>query len=246
MTRFIFRQLFEPVSCTYSYLLGCASSKKAVIIDPVLETVNRDSRLIDELGLELIYGLNTHIHADHVTGTGELKKRFPNMKSVISERAGHVHVDLVVKNMDRISFGNGVLEARSTPGHTNGCVTYVDHQNRMAFTGDALLIHGCGRTDLQHGDARTLYESVHDQIFSLPDDYLVYPAHDYSGKFVTSVGEEKLHNPRLTLKEDQFVELMNNLNLTHPHQFEKSLAANEVCGIFELMDENTKKLVFGK
>lgn len=122
-----------------------------MIIDPVLETVDRDSRVITQLGLDLIYGLNTHVHADHVTGTGELKKRFPKMQSIISKSAGDIRSDIKVDNYEVIKFGNNNLEVRYTPGHTNGCVTYVNHDHRMAFTGDALLIRGCGRTDFQGG-----------------------------------------------------------------------------------------------
>ena len=144
-------QLFEPVSCTYTYILGCGVTKKTLIIDPVLEMVERDSTLVSQLGLDLIYGLNTHVHADHVTGTGELKKKFPQMRSIIGSGAGDVQADIAVGNGDIIHFGKDCLEVRTTPGHTEGCITYVNHGNRMAFTGDALLIRGCGRTDFQGG-----------------------------------------------------------------------------------------------
>ncbi|EOX93137.1 Glyoxalase II 3 isoform 6, partial [Theobroma cacao] len=175
MTRrgLLFRQLFEKESSTYTYLLADVSHprKPAVLIDPVDKTVERDLHLVKELGLKLIYAMNTHVHADHVTGTG-------------------------------------LLKVRATPGHTLGCVTYVtgsdQPQPRMAFTGDALLIRGCGRTDFQGGSSRQLYESVHSQIFTLPEDTLVYPAHDYKGFTVSTVGEEKLYNPRLTRDEAAF------------------------------------------
>jgi sulfur dioxygenase len=219
-SKFIFRQLFESVSCTYTYILGCASTGQALIIDPVLETTNRDLKLVFELGLNLVYGLNTHLHADHVTGTGQLKKTdFPLMKSVLSVKAGAKAVDVLVKQGDIIRWGkDGELEVRETPGHTNGCLTYVYHKQRMAFTGDALLIRGCGRTDFQQGDPRTLYNSVHKQILSLPSDYLLFPAHDYSGRMVTTVWEEKKFNPRRSRSEDEFVKIMNSLNLPYPKQ----------------------------
>uniref|UniRef100_A0AC34G770 Metallo-beta-lactamase domain-containing protein n=1 Tax=Panagrolaimus sp. ES5 TaxID=591445 RepID=A0AC34G770_9BILA len=234
---FIFRQLFEPVSCTYSYIVGCNASKKAVIIDPVLEMVERDTKLITQLGLDLVYGINTHIHADHVTATGELKSRFPSMHSILNEHADG-KADVYVGNNDVICFGKERLEVRATPGHTTGCTTFVNHQHRLAFTGDTLLIRGCGRTDFQGGSPKTLYESVHNSIFSLPDDYLLYPGHDYSGQTVTSVGEEKQFNPRLNSGEQHFIDVMKNLKLPHPRMIERAVPANKVCGVYELMDEN--------
>ncbi|EFO27961.2 hypothetical protein LOAG_00527 [Loa loa] len=177
----IFRQLFEPVSCTYTYLLGCLVTRKSIIIDPVLETVERDVKLIRELNLDPIYGANTHVHADHITGTGELKRIFPHMLSVLS-KYGSGHADLRVCDREILKFGNQNLEVRTTPGHTNGCVTYISYDHRMAFTGDALLIRGCGRTDFQEGSPEELYNSVHEKIFSLPDDFILYPAHDYKTK----------------------------------------------------------------
>uniref|UniRef100_A0A914L4H4 Persulfide dioxygenase ETHE1, mitochondrial n=1 Tax=Meloidogyne incognita TaxID=6306 RepID=A0A914L4H4_MELIC len=244
----IFRQLFESISCTFTYILGCNSTKQALIIDPVLETTNRDLKLIRELGLNLVYGLNTHIHADHVTGTGQIKRSvngFPLMKSVLSANAGAKAVDVMVKQYDVIKWGeNNELEVRETPGHTNGCLTYVFHKHRMAFTGDALLIRGCGRTDFQQGNPHTLYNSVHKQILSLPSDYLLFPAHDYTGRMVTTVWEEKKFNPRLNKSEDEFVQIMNSLNLPYPKQIDKSMPANFLCGIYDLMDENLREQVF--
>uniref|UniRef100_A0A914V4W4 Persulfide dioxygenase ETHE1, mitochondrial n=1 Tax=Plectus sambesii TaxID=2011161 RepID=A0A914V4W4_9BILA len=238
----VFRQLSEGVSNTYTYILVCTASKEAVIIDPVLETVERDSKLINELGVKLLYALNTHVHADHVTGTGELKKRFPLMKTVLASKA-NAKSDVQVEHGETINFGRKSLEVRATPGHTNGCVTYVLHEDRMAFTGDALLIRGCGRTDFQEGSAQTLYRSVHQQIFSLPDDYSLYPAHDYKGLTCTSVEEERNFNPRLTKTEDEFIDLMNNLNLPYPKRIDYAMPANMVCGIYDLMDEKTRKTV---
>ncbi|XP_018410127.1 PREDICTED: persulfide dioxygenase ETHE1, mitochondrial [Nanorana parkeri] len=226
----IFRQLFEPVSCTYTYLLADEASKEAVLIDPVLETANRDSKLIKDLGLKMVYAANTHCHADHITGTGALKKLLPGCKSVISKDSGAL-ADVHIQEGDVIEFGKFSLEARSTPGHTDGCLTYVLNDKSMAFTGDALLIRGCGRTDFQQGCPNTLYNSVHSKILSLPDSCFLYPAHDYTGQTVTTVGEEKRLNPRLTKSEAEFVKIMNNLNLARPAQIDVAVPANLKCGI---------------
>lgn len=228
---FIFRQLFDNRTYTYTYLLADLQSKEAVMIDPVLELVDRDCFLVKDLGLNLTYAINTHVHADHVTGTGEIKKRIPTCKSVIAEpkAAADVHI----KHGDQIKFGKYQLECRATPGHTDGCMTYVWHDKNMAFTGDALLIRGCGRTDFQQGNSKTLYESVHNQILSLPQDFLLYPAHDYTGQTVTTVMEEKDHNPRLTKPLDQFVKIMEELNLPYPKEIDRALPANMVCGVFD-------------
>ncbi|XVE72345.1 hypothetical protein DITRI_Ditri11bG0032000 [Diplodiscus trichospermus] len=206
--RLLFRQMFEKESSTYTYLLADVSHphKPALLIDPVDKTVERDISLVKELGLKLIYAMNTHVHADHVTGTGLIKTKVPGVKSVIS-KASNSKADILVEAGENIYFGDMFLEVRATPGHTLGCVTYVtgdgpnQPQPRMAFTGDALLIRGCGRTDFQGGSSRQLYKSVHSQIFTLPEDTLVYPAHDYKGFTVSTVGEEKLYNPRLTKDE---------------------------------------------
>lgn len=238
----VFRQLFESVSCTYTYILGCAVTRKAVIIDSVLETVERDAKLLRELELEPIFSLDTHIHADHVTGAGTLKQIFPKMKSVLSTTSGGM-ADLFLGDYDVLKFGNEQLEARLTPGHTDGCATFVTHNHKKAFTGDALFIRGCGRTDFQEGNARTLYKSVHEKIFSLSDDFALYPGHDYKGMLHTTVAEEKKYNPRLTKSMEDFVKLMNSLKLSPPKQIEKAVPANKVGGVFELMDEATKKKV---
>uniref|UniRef100_A0A7N0TDU4 persulfide dioxygenase n=1 Tax=Kalanchoe fedtschenkoi TaxID=63787 RepID=A0A7N0TDU4_KALFE len=234
----LFRQLFEKESSTYTYLLADAShpDKPALLIDPVDKMVDRDISLIQELGLKLIYAMNTHVHADHVTGTGLLKTKIPGVKSVISKASGS-KADLLVEPGDRIYFGDLFLEVRATPGHTLGCVTYVtgegsgQPQPRMAFTGDALLIRGCGRTDFQGGDSQQLYNSVHSQIFTLPKDTLLYPAHDYRGFTVSTVGEEMRYNPRLTKDEDTFKSIMENLKLAYPKMIDIAVPANMVCGL---------------
>ncbi|KAK6046402.1 metallo-beta-lactamase domain protein [Cooperia oncophora] len=217
----IFRQMVEYASNTYTYILGCAATKKAVIIDPVIETAHRDAQILRDLELDLVYGLNTHVHADHVTGTGVLKLAYPAMKSVLSKHSGG-KADHYVDDGDKLKFGHESLEVRTTPGHTDGCLTYVSHAHKMAFTGDALLIRGCGRTDFQQGNPHTLYRSVWDKILSLPDDFLLYVGHNYNGLLTTSVAEEKRFNPRLTKSEDEFVQLMNKLNLEYPKQIGRS------------------------
>ena len=231
----LFRQLYALESSTYTYLLADESSRDAVIIDPVLENVDRDLGLVRELGLTLRYALDTHVHADHVTALGTLRDK-TGCKTVLAERAGVGIADVYVKDGDRIPFGAHWLEARETPGHTNGCVTYVLGDRSMAFTGDALLIRGSGRTDFQQGDARTLYQSVHEKIFSLPASCLLYPGHDYKGRTVTSVEEETRLNPRLgggkTVAE--FVEIMGKLQLAYPKKIDVAVPANLHLGLKDL------------
>ncbi|CAK9303775.1 unnamed protein product [Gordionus sp. m RMFG-2023] len=235
-SNFLFRQLFENTSSTYTYILGDLESKECIIIDPVLETVDRDVNLIKELGLKLKYGVNTHMHADHITGTKKIKSLIKTCKSVISLASG-AQADIHVKDHDKILFGNEILLARSTPGHTNGCMTYISHKHRMAFTGDTLLIRGCGRTDFQEGSPEMLYDSIYDVIFTLPPDYLLFPAHDYKGIMATSVGEEKKYNPRLTKFKSQFIKIMQDLNLPYPKQIDIAVPANKICGVYEVLKQ---------
>ncbi len=228
----LFRQLFDLATSTYTYLLADEETREAVIIDPVLEQVDRDAQLIQELGLRLVYALDTHVHADHVTGSGSLANRLGS-KVVLGERSGVGYADLLVKDGDRVPFGRHHLEVRETPGHTDGCLTFVTDDRRMAFTGDALLIRGCGRTDFQQGNSRALYASVHEKIFSLPDTTLIYPGHDYKGRTCSSVGEEKRFNPRLGEGKglDEFVEIMAGLHLAPPEQIAVAVPANLLCGV---------------
>jgi len=226
---YVFRQLFDNRTYTYTYILADTQSKEAIIIDPVLEMAPRDAAIVEELGLKPIFGVNTHVHADHVTGTGDLKKYFPNMKSVIAE-VSKAKADKFINHGDVLNFGKFSLECRSTPGHTDGCFSFVWHDKKMAFTGDALLIRGCGRTDFQQGDAKKLYKSVHDHILSLPAETLLYPAHDYTGQTVSSVEEENKYNKRLTKPVEEFVKIMDNLNLPYPKEIDRALPANMVCG----------------
>ena len=227
----IFRQLFDPQSSTYTYLLGDDESHQAVLIDPVFEQVRREASLIEELGLELLYTLDTHVHADHVTGAWLLKERLGS-QVLIAKQGGAEGADHYLEHGERVVFGKRYLEVRATPGHTPGCATYVLDDESRAFTGDALLIRGAGRTDFQQGDPGMLYRSVHSQIFTLPASCLLYPGHDYHGLTVTSVAEERQFNPRLggALSENDFAGYMNNLGLAHPKQMELAVPANLKCG----------------
>ena len=227
----IFRQLFDPQSSTYTYLLADSASREALLIDPVFEQARRDAALIEELGLKLAWTLDTHVHADHVTGAWLLREKLRS-RIAISKASGAEGADRYLGSGEKIQIGKRSLEARATPGHTDGCMTYVLDDRSMAFTGDAVLIRGCGRTDFQQGDARTLYRAVREQIFSLPDDCLLYPAHDYRGLTASSVGEEKLYNPRLaeSVGEGDFVGYMTHLGLPHPKLMEHAVPANLKCG----------------
>jgi sulfur dioxygenase len=227
----IFRQLIDSRSSTYTYLLGCASTRAAVLIDPVFEQARRDAALIEELDLSLLYTLETHVHADHITGAWLAKQRMDS-EIVVAKASGATCADRLLEHGDRIEFGARFLSVRSTPGHTNGCVTYVLDDESMAFTGDCLLIRGAGRTDFQEGNAATAYQSVYSQIFSLPATCLLYPAHDYRGLTVTSVAEERAFNPRLggELSESDFKGYMENLGLAHPKQMDVAVPANMRCG----------------
>ena len=227
------RQLFDRESSTYTYLLADLEVREAVLIDPVEGRFERDAKLLEELGLELLYTLDTHVHADHVTGAGLHRERL-GARSVVSRPAGVACADVLVEEGDRIAFGRYALEVLETPGHTAGCVTYVlrDGPRVQAFTGDALFVRGCGRTDFQQGDAATLYRSVHEKLFALPDHTLVYPGHDYRGHTVSTIGEEKRYNPRLKLGTtvEAFVATMNALRLDNPRQMDVAVPANLACG----------------
>ncbi|MGH8669720.1 MAG: MBL fold metallo-hydrolase [Burkholderiales bacterium] len=227
----VFRQLFDPQSSTYTYLLADPASREALLIDPVFEQARRDAALIEELGLRLRWTLETHVHADHVTGAWLLKEKLGS-RIAVSEASGAQGADRCLKDGESMSFGKRSLEARATPGHTSGCTTYVLDDRSMAFTGDALLIRGCGRTDFQQGDPQTLFRSVRARIFSLPESCTLFPGHDYRGLTATSVGEEKLYNPRLAdnVLEQDFIGYMKHLGLPHPKQMELAVPANLQCG----------------
>ncbi len=227
----LFRQLFDPQSSTYSYLLADRATGEAILIDPVFEQAARDAALLRELRLRLVATLDTHAHADHVTGAWLLKKLLCS-KIAVSAASGAQGADLTLADGDRVRFGARHVTALATPGHTSGCMTFVLDDESMAFTGDALLIRGCGRTDFQEGSAHRLYQSIKARIFTLPDDCLLWPGHDYRGLTSTSVAEEKAHNPRLggNISETDFAGYMNHLGLPHPKQIDVALPANLQCG----------------
>lgn len=224
-----FRQLFESESSTYTYLLADRASKEAILIDPVYETAERDWRLINELGFSLKYIFETHVHADHVTGAAQLKKRCA-AKTVVGEGSKIACADILVKDEQVFTFGAFKIRAMATPGHTDSCTSYVVED--MVFTGDALLIRGTGRTDFQQGSSPRLYQSIMKKLFTLPDSTLVYPAHDYTGTTASSIGEEKKLNPRVGngKSEADFVSIMSALELTPPKKIHIALPANLKCG----------------
>lgn len=233
----IFRQLFDNASSTYTYLLGCPDTREAVIIDPVYEQYARDTALVRELGLKVRYVLDTHVHADHVTAAWLMRRQL-GAQSVISRHAGVDDVDVTVDDGDVLAFGNCSIKVLATPGHTDGCVTYVTRGQDMAFTGDCLMIRGAGRTDFQAGDAHAMWSSIREQIFSLPDECLIFPGHDYDGRTVSTVREEKAYNPRIggEAREEDFVGYMENLALPHPRLIDIAVPANLTGGRPE--DEN--------
>src|SRR5437667_2239303 len=226
----VFRQLFDPPSSTYTYLLGDRPSGQAVLIDPVFEQVRRDVALVGELGLTLVATLETHVHADHVTGAWLLKQR-TGSRILLAKASGAAGADRYLSQDDVVAFGGRRLMVRPTPGHTNGCLTYVLDDRSIAFTGDCLMIRGAGRTDFQGGDAAAMYRSIHEQIFTLPDGCLLYPAHDYRGLTVTSVAEERRFNPRIggEIGVGDFTGYMKNLSLAHPKQMDVAVPANLRC-----------------
>lgn len=229
----LFRQLFDQDSWTYSYLVADAETREAVIIDPVAERAERDIQLIAELGLTLRYVMETHVHADHVTGASVLRDRL-GAQTVVSVNGGANCANVKVDEGDTIRVGSLTFEVRATPGHTDGCVTYVlrDGGKIAAFTGDALLVRSCGRTDFQQGSPERLYHSIQTRIFSLPEETVIWPAHDYKGHTVTTVGEERAHNTRVRdgIPLETFVETMNNLKLSNPRLMDIAVPANLACG----------------
>ncbi len=229
----IFRQLFEPESSTYTYLLGDTDAGKAVLIDPAVETVERDLALLKEYGLQLVATLETHVHADHLTGALKLK-HLAGSKIAGPAQDELPCTDIGVREGTPFMVGNIALHPLFTPGHTSTHHSYLLDvgDTRRVFTGDALLIDACGRTDFQSGDAATLYRSIQDKLFVLPDETLVYPGHDYSGHQLSSIGQEKSRNPRLGGGKSQaeFVSIMDNLELPYPKKIDFAVPGNEMCG----------------
>ncbi|HYX32007.1 MAG TPA: MBL fold metallo-hydrolase [Oligoflexus sp.] len=224
----IFRQLFDRETSTYTYLLADADTKEAVLIDPVQEQVDRDLRLLGELDLRLLYVLDTHVHADHITAAGVLRAR-TSCKTGLSKVSGVECADLQLAEPDTLTLGRIVIHVLETPGHTNGCLSY--RVGDRVFTGDTLLIRGCGRTDFQNGNAPKLYDSVTQKLFTLPESTLVFPGHDYRGMTSSTIGEEKHFNPRLTKTRDDFIQFMRDLKLDHPKKIMEAVPANLECGL---------------
>jgi len=222
----LFRQLFDKESSTYTYLLADSETGEGVLIDPVLEQVERDLKLIKELNINLIYIIETHVHADHITGAHQIRKG--TGAKIVTSSAEVNGADLSVSDGDEISYGSYKLKVIFTPGHTSTCSSYFTEG--MVFTGDTLMIRGTGRTDFQGGSAALLYESIIQKLFTLPDDTLVYPAHNYNGMLVSTIGEEKRLNPRLGKGKEEFINIMNNLNLAYPKKMDVAVPANLVCG----------------
>ena len=223
------RQLFDPESSTYSYLVWDVETREAVLIDPVQGQVNRDIQLIRELGLILRYTLETHVHADHITGSGILRQTL-NSIVVVHENSKTKCADVQIKGGDFIPLGANRINVLYTPGHTDSDISFVIPG--AVFTGDSLLIRGCGRTDFQSGDATRLYNSIKQQLFTLPGDTIVYPGHDYQGRSYSTIAEEMAYNPRLgnNKKLEEFVALMGNLKLPPPKHIHEALPSNLRCG----------------
>ncbi len=225
----IFRQLFDSVSGTYSYILASRRGGEALIIDPVLEKVDRYLQLIKELDLNLVKALDTHLHADHITGLGALRDR-THCTTVMGEQTKADVVSMRLSDGDRLTIEGISLDAIYTPGHTDDSYSFI--MPDRVFTGDTLLIRGTGRTDFQNGDARQQYESLFGRLLRLPEETMVFPAHDYKGDTVSTIGEEKRYNPRLQVKSvDEYVELMSKLNLPNPKMMDVAVPANMKVGL---------------
>ncbi|WP_164019648.1 MBL fold metallo-hydrolase [Pyxidicoccus trucidator] len=223
----IFRQLFDAESSTYTYLLGDEATRQAVLIDPVLEQADRDLQLVSELDLTLTHVLDTHVHADHVTASGLLRER--TGCKVVGGVDGAACANVHVRHGDELRVGQLVFQVLATPGHTDDSVSYL--LGDRVFTGDALLVRGNGRTDFQNGNAGQLHDSITRVLFSLPDETLVYPTHDYQGRTVTSISEEKRHNPRVAGKSrEEFIHIMESLHLPKPQKMDIAVPANRACG----------------
>jgi glyoxylase-like metal-dependent hydrolase (beta-lactamase superfamily II) len=230
----IFRQLFEPGSSTYTYLLACEETGTAALVDPVVDTATRDLDVLRDLDLTLSYSIDTHIHADHLTGAVKLKA-LAQSKIIYPAICDLPCMDIGAKEGEVIRVGNIELHPLFTPGHTDHHFAYLidNGTQHMVFTGDALLIEACGRTDFQSGDAATLYKSIHEKLFSLPGETLVYPGHDYEGRQISTIQQEKQRNPRLGNNKplEEFVEIMDTMDLPYPKKIDFAVPGNEDCGV---------------
>src|SRR3989440_8568649 len=225
----IFRQLFDSVSGTYTYLLASRRGGEALIIDPVIEKVDRYIQLVDELDLKLVKAVDTHLHADHVTGLGALRDR-THCITVMGEQTKADVVSMRLAEGDKLTIEGVSLDVLYTPGHTDDSYSYV--MSDRVFSGDTLLIRGTGRTDFQNGDARAQYDSIFNKLLKLPDETLVFPAHDYKGETVSTIGEEKAFNPRLQVKSaDEYAALMASLHLPNPKLMDVAVPANMRVGL---------------
>lgn len=224
------RQLFDTETSSYTYLVWDEKTREAALIDSVDTQMERDLQLIRELNLDLKYTLETHIHADHITASGKIREQLGS-RAVVHRNSQSVCADILVVDGDTIKLGEQQIQVMETPGHTDTCVSY--RIDGIVFTGDALLIRGCGRTDFQAGDPGMLYDSIHARLFSLPDETIVYPAHDYRGFRSSTIGEEKAHNPRLgnNRPKQAFVDLMNSLDLDPPKKIAEAVPGNLECGL---------------
>lgn len=225
----LFRQLFDKETSTYTYLIGDREAQAAALVDPVQEQVERDYRLLTELGLTLRFCLETHIHADHITGTAKLRQ-LTGCEGIVPVKAKVACASREVHHNQMLHLGSLDIQAIETNGHTDNHMAYLVNSTHL-LTGDALFIRGCGRTDFQNGDPGTLYDRVTQRLFALPESTLVYPAHDYKGQTVSTIGEEKQFSPRFVGRSrDEFIALMNNLDLPDPKRMMEALPANERCG----------------
>jgi len=232
----LFKQLFDQETWTYTYLIADPISKDAILIDPVNTHIDEYIELLAAHGLQLKYSLETHVHADHITASGLLRQRL-GAQTAVSRLCGAESADIQIQDGDIFKFaGDEQIKVIATPGHTRGSISFL-WRDRL-FTGDSLLIGGCGRTDFQGGDAGALYDCITQRLFTLPDEILVYPGHDYQQRWVSSIMQERTTNPRLAGKtREQFIEIMKNLNLPKPRLIDEAVPANRYCGL----DENERQ-----
>ena len=224
----IFKQSFDTNSSTYTYLISSGNGREALIIDPVLENVNDYINILKKLDLQLVKVIDTHIHADHVTGASKLKD-ITKCSTIMGDHTPAVSVEIKVKDDEYINLDNIKIRAMYTPGHTSDSYSFL--MNNYLFSGDTLLINGTGRTDFQNGNAKDAYNSIFNRLLKLPDETLLYPAHDYKGEKVSTIGKEKKQNPRLQVNSvNEYVEIMNNLNIKKPSELESNVSRNIKLG----------------